>query len=285
MTPTATNLGLGIGWRPHLALLIERHPGIGFVEVIAEDLTASRRLPAPLARLKERGVAIIPHGLSLSLGGAEPLDLKRVDALGKLAVRLGARLASEHIAYVRAGGREAGHLLPLPRTKEAVALVAANVRLAQEHLPVPLALENIASFLEWPGAALDEADFLADILDRTGALLLLDVANLFANARNNGYDASRFLDRIPLERLAYVHVAGGVERQGIYHDTHGHAVWPEVLELLAELCARVAVPGVLLERDDHFPPDEVVEAELAAIADAVARGSNRLRRKPAGVQS
>jgi uncharacterized protein (UPF0276 family) len=283
MAPTA-NLGLGIGWRPHLALLIERHPGIGFVEVIAEDLTATR-LPAPLARLKERGMAIIPHGLSLSLGGAEPLDLERVDVLGKLAVRLGAPLASEHIAYVRAGGREAGHLLPLPRTREAVALVAANVRLAQERLPVPLALENIASFLEWPGAALDEADFLADILDRTGAGLLLDVANLFANARNNGYDASRFLDRIPLERLAYVHVAGGVERQGIYHDTHGHAVWPEVLELLTELCARVEVPGVLLERDDHFPPDEVVVAELAAIADAVARGSKRLRRKPAGVPS
>jgi len=91
-------------------------------------------------------------------------------------------------------------------------------------IPAPLVLENIAAYLEWPGAEMDEATFLAEVLERTGELLLLDVANLHANARNLHWDPIAFLDSLPLELLAYVHVAGGEERQGHYHDTHAHAL-------------------------------------------------------------
>ena len=122
---------------------------------------------------------------------------------------------------------------------------------------------------------MDEAIFLAEALERADALLLLDVANVYANARNHGWDPLEYLDRLPLERLAYVHVAGGVERGGLYHDSHAHPVPAEVLGLLEELSARVAVPGVLLERDDRFPPDAEIVAELDAIAAAVERGAAR----------
>jgi uncharacterized protein (UPF0276 family) len=128
---------------------------------------------------------------------------------------------------------------------------------------------------------MDEAAFLTEILDRTGALLLLDVANLYANARNHGYDPLAFLDLVPLERIAYVHVAGGIERGGVYHDTHTHPVAAGVLELLEELCVRTAPPGVLLERDDDFPPDAEMAAELAQIRAAARRGTRR--RTAAGV--
>src|SRR6266581_2491251 len=157
----------------------------------------------------------------------------------------------------------------------AVKIVAENVRLAQQLLPVPLALEHIAALVEWPEAELDEAAFLTEILDRTGVLLLLDVANLYANARNHRYDPLAFLDRVPLERIAYVHVAGGEERDGVYHDTHAHAVAPGVLELLEELCARTRPPGVLLERDDDFPPPGQIVSELRQIRAAADRGSRR----------
>ena len=120
---------------------------------------------------------------------------------------------------------------------------------------------------------LDEAAFLCELLDRTGALLLLDVANLYANARNHRYDPLSFLDRLPLDRIAYVHVAGGVEDDGVYHDTHTRAVPPGVLQLLEELCARTSPPGVLLERDDDFPPDAELAAELDRIRAAVNRGA------------
>jgi uncharacterized protein (UPF0276 family) len=104
-------------------------------------------------------------------------------------------------------------------------------------------------------------------------LLLLDVANLYANARNHRYDPLSFLDRLPLDRIAYVHVAGGVERDGVYHDTHTRAVPPGVLQLLEELCARTSPPGVLLERDDDFPPDSEIAAELDRIRTVVNRGA------------
>jgi uncharacterized protein (UPF0276 family) len=274
-------LGLGIGWRPEIALAIDRRADLGFIEVLAEDFAHSPTLPAPVARLRERGLAVVPHGVSLSLGGAEPLDRSRLDALARLAERLEAPVVSEHIAFVRGGGRESGHLLPLPRTWEAVELVVANARAAKAALPVPLALENIATLFEWPNPELDEATFLTEVLERADVLLLLDIENVYANARNHGYDPRAFLARIPRERIAYVHVAGGVERGGLYHDTHAQQTPPQVLELLTELCALTDVPGVMLERDDRFPPDAVLHRELDAIAAAVGRGAARRVRPPA----
>jgi hypothetical protein len=127
---------------------------------------------------------------------------------------------------------------------------------------------------------MDEAAFLTEVLERADVLLLFDIENIYANARNHGYDPRELLAHIPLERIAYVHVAGGVERGGLYHDTHTHDVPATVLDLLAELCARADVPGVMLERDDRFPPGARLNAELDAIAAAVARGV--ARRAPVG---
>jgi uncharacterized protein (UPF0276 family) len=112
-------------------------------------------------------------------------------------------------------------------------------------------------------------------LKQADVLLLLDIENVYANARNHGYDPVEFLNQIPLERIAYVHVAGGQERDGLYHDTHTHEVPAAVLDLLAELCARAEVSGVMLERDDQFPPDAQLNAELDAISAAVVRGAAR----------
>jgi uncharacterized protein (UPF0276 family) len=261
-------LGLGIGWRPELALAIDRRPGLGFVEIIAEDFDPWGPIPAPVAELRRRGVAVVPHGVGLSLGGAEPPEPRRLAALGRHATRLGAPLVSEHLAFVRAGGIESGHLLPLPRTREALDVVVANIRAAREALPVALAVENVATLFEWPHADMDEATFLAEVLERADVLLLLDVANVHANARNHGFDPLAFFDRLPLERIAYVHVAGGIERNGLYHDTHTASVPAAVLELLHELCVRVTVPGVMLERDDDFSGEAELNAELDAIAAA-----------------
>jgi len=269
------SLGLGIGWRPELALAIDRHPDLGFVELTAENHDPGRPLPEAVERLRERGVQVVVHGVSLSLGGAEPLDPARLDALAKLARRAAAPLVSEHVAFVRAGGLEAGHLLPVPRTPASLELVAEQVLAARRALPAPLALENIAAVFEWPDAGMGEAEFLAGLLERTDTRLLLDVSNVHANARNHGLDPLAYLDKLPLHRLAYVHVGGGVERDGTYHDTHAHRVDPAALALLEELAARAEIPGAMLERDDDFPTAEELTAELEAIRDAVRRGAHR----------
>lgn len=260
------NLGLGLGWRPELALMIERCEALGFVELVAEHFFEPARLPVAISALRERGVQVVPHGVSLSLGGAEPPERERLQALATLARQVDAPLVSEHLAFVRAGGRDSGHLLPMPLTREALDIAVRNVRIAQAALPVPLAIENIAALFEWPGAEMSEADFLAELLDRTGAGLLLDVENLYANQRNHGLDAEAFLSRLPLSHLDYVHVAGGApDEHGYYHDTHTHAVPKPVLDLLASLCRRVAPGGVMIERDGRYPPEGVLRAELAAV--------------------
>src|SRR5436305_9927924 len=181
--------GLGIGWRPELALAIDRRPVLGFVEIVAENVDPDRP-PDALVRLIDRGVRVIPHGISLSLGGAEPIERPRVKRLADLANRFGSPLVSEHIAFVRAGGMEAGHLLPLPRTGAAVDVVVENVKIAQDLLPVPLALENIAALFDWPAGEMSDAEFIGEILERTGAMLLLDIANVWANAQNLGSNAT-----------------------------------------------------------------------------------------------
>jgi uncharacterized protein (UPF0276 family) len=267
-------LGLGIGWRRELSLFIERSAQVAFVEVLAEHLDPARPLPSTFARLRERGVRVVLHGVGLSLGGAEPLASERLDRLARLAEALEAVCVSEHVSFVRAGGLDSGHLLPLPRTEAALEVLGENVRQAQAALPVPLALENVAGLFEWPGAQMDEATFLARALAETDSLLLLDLANLHANARNHGWDAGVFLDTVPLERLAYVHVAGGVEKGGLFHDTHAHPVSAGALTLLERLCARVPGPvGVLLERDDRFPSHAELSRELAAIRAVQGRGA------------
>jgi len=274
MRPTQVTwkLGQGAGWRPQLDGALARADGLGFFEVIAESIGPDD-LPAGIVAGRLRGLEVIPHGVSLSLGGAERPDRARLAHLASVAERVGAPLVSEHIAFVRADGRESGHLLPVPRTREALEILCENVAIAQEALPVPLALEHVAALVQWPDAEMDEATFVSELVERTGALLLLDLSNLYANAHNHGYDALESLERFPLDRIAYVHVGGGRFRDGVYHDTHADPVVPGVLHLVEELFALTDAPGVLLERDDDFPPEAELLAELAAIGDAVRHGS------------
>ncbi|NUR50513.1 MAG: DUF692 domain-containing protein [Hamadaea sp.] len=292
---TSPLAGVGIGWRPEISGYVtglaageplgraarsavglaagetlgqaaRSAVGLAFVEVIAESVPHHGPLPDGLARLRDRGVPVVPHGVKLSLGGAEPVEPHRVEHFAAVARLTEAPLVSEHIAFVRAGGHEAGHLLPVPRTREAVDAITANAAVVQSTLDVPLALEPIATLVDWPDDELAEAQFLIEILDRTGALLLLDVANVYANAVNRGEDAYALLDALPWERVAYCHVAGGAQIDGLYQDTHTDRVPDDVLRLVAHLAGRL--PAVMLERDGRYPPAAELSAELDAIADA-----------------
>ncbi|MFE5186183.1 DUF692 domain-containing protein [Streptomyces sp. NPDC056628] len=280
-------LGTGIGWRPEIADAVERMPGIDWVETVAENVCPGH-LPESLLRLRERGVTVVPHGVSLGLGGAERPDEGRLTALAERARALGSPLVTEHIAFVRAGGEltasprlEAGHLLPVPRTRDALDVLCENVRIAQDALPVPLAVENIAALFSWPGEEMTEGQFLYELADRTGVRLLIDVANLHTNHVNRGEDPAKALAELPLEAIAYVHVAGGFERDGVWHDSHAHPVPRPVLDILTDLASRVSPPGVLLERDENFPEPAELERELDTVREALATGGARRAAAPA----
>lgn len=264
--------GNGLGWRPETALLLHRHEGIAFCEVVAENLDP-RNPPRALLALRDRGVPIVVHGVALGLGNASPPDRARLDHLAELALALGSPLVSEHLAFVRAGGEEAGHLLPIERSDESLDIVVENIEIARAHLPVPLAVENIAALFQWPGDRYSEIDFLRRLCARSEVALLFDAANWWANAFNFGWSALDALSALPVERIAYAHVAGGIVREGYYVDTHAHAMGEGPRAVARALLQRRPELPVLLERDDHFDGETSIREELAFL-DAQRRGSS-----------
>lgn len=253
---------LGIGWRPEIALAISRQPDLQFVEIVAENFMDMPALPPSLMQLKEQGVEIMVHCISLSLGGANKPDTKRLSKIKRLARATGSKMVSDHVCFVRAKGLESGHLLPVPRTTAALNVLVDNILYVKDRLELPFSIENIASICNWKNSYLDEADFISEILERTDSGLLLDVANLYANCVNHHFDPVEYLKRLPLERIAYVHMAGGVMRGDFYHDTHAHAIPQSVFELLGELTRMTNLGGVMLERDDRFPSEVELCREL-----------------------
>jgi uncharacterized protein (UPF0276 family) len=264
--------GVGIGWRPELASDLLRAPGVvDFVEVVAETCFAQ-----PAARREARAIGelwpVVPHGVKLSLGSADGIDLDRAQRLGALARELEAPAISEHVALTRGGGREIGHLTALPFTREAIGVLARNVAAARRVLPdVPLLLENIAWTFRWPDDAMPEGDFYQEVVKATGCDLLLDVANLYANARNSGADPLRALLSYPLDRVAMIHVAGGAALDGFYEDTHAHCVPEAVFELLGRLLERTGPRPIILERDAQFPPFAELVSEVGRLREIAAR--------------
>jgi len=266
---------LGIGWRPELAWMIHKRKDIGFVEILAEDFSSENRPLEPIRQLINRGVEVIVHGTTLNLGGSEVPSREQLAHLNRLAQRHKSPLVSEHLAFVKAGGLESGHLLPIQRTEENLEIVVENILITQNALSVPLAIENIATLFEWPDNQMDEATFIAEIVSRTGVSLLLDVANLFANATNHHFDVDSYLKKLPFEKLAYVHVAGGIFKGSLYHDTHCHSIKNPVLNLLRQVCLMAGSPRVLLERDGIFPAD--LEQELNHELDVIEQISTQKR--------
>ena len=257
---------LGIGWRPEIALAISRRNDINFVEIVAENYLKRDRLPDALLALKDKGAEIIPHCITLSPGSATRPDLDRIGKIDRLAKTCAAKLVSDHVCFVRAAGLESGHLMPVPRNKSGLRVVIDNVKYIKQHLSVPFALENIATLCDWENSVYDEAEFFSEVLEKTDSLLLLDIANLYANSINHKFDAVAYLKKLPLHRLAYVHVAGGKVYENLYHDTHSDPVKEGVYRLLQVLCEMTFVPKVMLERDDRFPQEDELFDELNRIS-------------------
>lgn len=219
---------------------------------------------------------MVAHGIGLSIGTDLPLDTGYVDEVARTIERLGASSYSEHLAFTRVPGRDLMNLMPLPRTTAIVEAIAAKVRAIRAAIPVPFLLENIASVFEWPEPEMDEASFLNRVLAESGAGLLLDVENVRLNARNHGFDAAGFIDRLPPGSVQQVHLAGGVPVTEAFleapflADSHSHPVSDEALDLLARVLARQRPTHVILERDTRLSETDEILADVAAIHSRIA---------------
>lgn len=256
-------LGAGLGFRtPFRSELFLNRDRVDFLEITADHYLDATRAKCEELELLADHFTLIPHGLSLSLGSAEGLDADYRDKLLELVNRLQPPWWSEHIAFTRADRIDIGHLAPVPFSHEALDVLVANIREVQQRTDVPLILENITQTLVMPGAEMGEAEFVAELLDRTGCGLLLDVTNLHTNATNHGYDPIAFLDELPLDRVVQLHFTGGHWEAGLLIDSHAEPTPVEVWSLLEEVLARAPVKGAILERDENLPPFNMLLAEV-----------------------
>jgi len=261
MTPSADALGVGLGLRSEFASQLANHrEQVDFLEVIVETCFDPRKAEQALS-LRDT-FPMVCHGINMSLGSAELLDLAYLNQVGRVLASLEPAWFSEHLAVTRVGGIDIGQLAPVSFSEETVWNVVDKVRKVKAQVGMPILLENVTYYFRLPDSELTEHELIGQILERADCGLLLDLNNLLANARNHGYDPYGFLQRIPLDRVVQVHLAGGAWQDGVYLDTHGNPVEDEVWRFLEYVCRRSPLKAVLLERDLNVPPLAELFGEL-----------------------
>jgi len=262
--------GIGIGLRRPLAedlLASARRPD--WLEIIPENfLGKSGPFTRALREARER-FPIGAHGVSMSLGGPDPLDPALFAGLRRLLDELGVDRYTEHLSYSTVRGYHTHDLLALPYTDAAIRHVAARIREAADRLERPVDVENPSTYVRMPGSAMGEGEFVRRVVEEAGCGLLLDVNNVYVSARNHGEDPVALLDAMPLERTTRIHVAGHLDRGDVLIDDHGHPVAAPVHDLLARAIARTGPVPVLLEWDTHIPRLERVLDEADRVRATV----------------
>jgi uncharacterized protein (UPF0276 family) len=274
--------GFGVGLRTPFAreLLASERAGhvVDWIEVTPENwvLFGGRKRRILDACIERFPTA--PHSVSLSLGGPDPLDADFLGAVDALCRRAGAPWWSDHLCFSSVDGAHTHDLLPLPLSGEAAARAAARAREVMARVETPFLVENITFYAHMPGGDLDESSFLARVVDEADCGLLLDVNNVWVNARNHGYDARAFIDRLPLGRVRQIHVAGHTRIGRVIVDTHIGPVIDDVWALYRHAIARIGrVVPTLVEWDQEIPAldvvlDEVDRARAECAAALAGRG-------------
>jgi uncharacterized protein len=274
---------VGLGWRRELvAGIFANLDRIDVVEVIADDFFDAPQRERRALRTLAAQTPVVLHGVTLGLASSAPIGSKLLEKSARLFEEIRPDYWSEHLAFVRGGGIEIGHLTAPPRTPETIAGAAENLARAKKVVGVAPLIENIATLIEPPGSEIDEARWVAGIVQATDCDLLLDLHNLYANALNFNYQPLDFLSHIPPERIKAIHLAGGkwVSAQGTKRllDDHLHDVPDPVYTLLEEVGARVPHPlTVILERDGNYPAIDCLLDQLDGARQALAKGRQRLQ--------
>lgn len=248
--------GIGLGLRYDLAQeLLERLPrSVSWLEVHPENyVDRGGRYEQNLERAREHW-PVVTHGLTAGFGASEPLDSGYLLDLRDFLRRLEVPWHSEHLCFGGAEGRFFHDLLPLPFTEEAASTASRRLIEARDTLNLPLAFENVSYYAPQASEGLSEADFVVEVLERADAKLLLDVNNVYVNSENFGFDPRAYIDRLPLDRVVQIHVAGHeLQPDGLRIDTHGEPVPDPVYELLEYTLTKSGPIPVLLERDTNIP--------------------------------
>jgi uncharacterized protein (UPF0276 family) len=276
------DLGFGIGLRTgHFGTLLERGTRADWLEAISENFMIPGGRPLHVLERMRRDRPVVLHGVSLSIGGVDPLDERYLRTLRALADRFEPAWVSDHLCWTSRDAHHLHDLLPLPWTEELLLHLAPRIARVQDALGRRLVLENVSTYLAFEGE-MAEWEFLAELVRRTDCDLLLDVNNVYVSARNHGFDPRRYVDAMPADHVAQIHLAGHTDHGTHLLDTHDAHVADAVWDLYRHTIARLGPISTLVEWDGDVPPLEVVEDEAARARDAAAAARSGVRARGGG---
>ena len=256
-------LGFGLGLRvDHYEALLDEPGNVEWLEIVSENYLVPGGRPLRwLERFRER-FPLVMHGVSLSIGGTDALDLNYLDQLAALVRHVQPAWISDHLCWTGVEGVNLHDLMPLPYTEEALGHVVDRVRRVQDRLGRRILLENVSSYVSFAQSQLTEWEFLAEVAGRSDCLILLDINNVHVSAHNHGFRALDYLDGLPPARVQQFHLAGYEQGDALLIDTHDAPVTHPVWDLYVHAVRRFGPVSTMIERDDHMPPLAVLRAEL-----------------------
>lgn len=271
VTPPS-DLGFGLGLRAEYYPLIQQNrPKVDWFEIISEDYLIPGGRPLDnLYKIREY-YPIIMHGVSLSIGSTDPLDMDYLRQVKQLATDLEVPWLSDHLCWTGIHHQTAHDLLPLPYTEEALKHVVSRVQRVQDFLGRQLVLENVSSYLTYKASTMTEWQFLIEVVQTADCKILLDVNNIFVSGYNHHFEPEVYLNAIPVDRVQQIHIAGHTNLGDMIVDTHDHAVIPAVWQLYQKALQRFGMISTLLERDDRFPPLSMLLNELQKTRQIAAK--------------
>ena len=277
--PLLSHLGHGIGLRPpHYPRVLDGTARVDWFEVISENFMIPGGRPLDvLEKARELGPVVL-HGVSMNLGGTDPLSEKHLCELERLIHRFEPAWVSEHLCWGAFGRHYAHDLLPLPYTDEALVQVVERIRQVQDRLGQRILVENVSSYVTFRHSTMPEWTFLGAVAEAADCGILLDVNNIYVSAVNHGFAADAYIDGVPAARVGQIHLAGHGDKGTHLLDTHDGPVVEAVWRLYRRAVRRLGRVSTLVEWDERIPELEVVlaEAERARTAEAEVLGADAL---------
>lgn len=256
------DLGFGIGLRSvHFEHILKNKPVIDWFEILSENYMDTGGRPLHIVDQVAERYPVVLHGVSLSVGSTDPVDFDYLKKLKALGQRINARWVSDHLCWTGVSGLNSHDLLPMPYTDQSLRHTVERVRIIQDFLERPIALENASTYLEFSASNWPESEFIATLAEKADCGILLDVNNVYVSSFNHGFDPKKYIDHIPADRVIQMHLAGHTNKGTHILDTHSDYVINTVWELYRYAHRRMGGVSTLLEWDANIPSFEVVHGE------------------------
>jgi uncharacterized protein len=261
------DLGIGLGLRTtHYSQILGQEPEVGWFEALSENYLDSGGRPRFVLETIAERYPIVLHGVSLSIGGTDPLDFEYLRKLKDLARTVKARWISDHLCWTGVAGRNSHDLLPVPTNEEMLDHIAGRIRIVSDFLERPFVIENPSSYVEFKTSTMNEWTFMSRLAEEADCGLLFDVNNIYVSSFNHGYDPNDYVDAIPADRVVQIHLAGHTNYGTHIIDTHTGHVIDEVWSLYERAIARFGNVSTMVEWDQDIPEFDVVHAEARKAA-------------------